>query len=207
MTILPPPPSHEEVSKFLSKWDKLEDYVSQESSLKKLFTQTYPRNVDMDDVLTKVSSLNAFYSTNIRYLFTVAKHIVDLQIDQRLANKDLSLVNEIAPVQITTLKGEVKTIDYYSFATKYCSHHFPENYAIYDSYIVKMLMHFKKKDQFYIFNETDLRNHPVYHNILLHFKNFFGLEKFSMKELDKYLWQAGKEYFSKEKTTKSKPRA
>lgn len=32
----------------------------QESSLRKLFAETYPRNVDMDDVLIKVCSLNDF---------------------------------------------------------------------------------------------------------------------------------------------------
>lgn len=84
-------PSAEQVSMYLERWDSLENYVLQESSLRKLFAETYPRNVEMDDVLIKVCSLNDFYSTNIFSPFTVAKHIVDLDIDQRLASRDLTL--------------------------------------------------------------------------------------------------------------------
>jgi hypothetical protein len=58
-------PSQTEVEKYLKLWDFLENYTLQESSLRKLFTKTYPLNNDLDDVLIKVCSLNDFYSTNI----------------------------------------------------------------------------------------------------------------------------------------------
>ena len=32
-------------------------------------------------------------------------------------------------------------------------------------------------------------------NILLKFREYYGLQEFSLKELDKYLWQFGKFYF------------
>ena len=140
-------PSAEQVSMYLERWDSLENYVLQESSLRKLFAETYPTNVDMDDVLIKVCSLNDFYSTNIFSPFTVAKHIVDLDIDQRLSSRDLTLVNDIALVKVN---GQ-KTINFYSFATKYCSHHFPDDYPIYDSFVEKMLMHFKRVGKFFKF--------------------------------------------------------
>ena len=76
-------PSKQQVEKYLKRWDSLENYVFQESSLKKLFTKTYPNNTDLDDVLIKVCALNDFYSTNIFSPFTVAKHIVNLKIDKR----------------------------------------------------------------------------------------------------------------------------
>ena len=139
-------PSAKQVSMYLEQWDSLEDYVLQESSLRKLFTQTYPLNVEMDDVLIKVCSLNDFYSTHIFSPFTVARHIVDLDIDKRLANRDLTLVNDIALVKV----NDWRTRNFYSFATKYCSHHFPEHYPIYDRFVEKMLMHFKRVDKFCI---------------------------------------------------------
>jgi len=187
-------PSVEQISIYLDLWDSLENYVLQESSLKKLFTETYPKNVYMDDVLIKVCSLNDFYSTNIFSPFTVAKHIVDLDIDNRLVNRDLSLVNDIAVVRVN---GQ-KTIKFYSFATKYCSHHFPEDYPIYDSFVEKMLMHFKRVDKFYKFKKDDLKHYPTYHAILMEFSRFYGLDGFTLKQVDKYLWQAGKEYFPKQ---------
>jgi hypothetical protein len=184
-------PSAEQVSMYLERWDSLENYVLQESSLRKLFAETYPRNVDMDDILIKVCSLNDFYSTNIFSPFTVAKHIVNLDIDQRLASRDLTLVNDIASVKI----NDLKTINFYSFATKYCSHHFPDNYPIYDSFVEKMLMHFNRMDKFFRFKKNDLKQYQIYNTVLIEFSRFYGLEDFTLKQIDKYLWQAGKQYF------------
>ena len=143
-----------EIKKYLNKWDKLENYVLQESSLQKLFNKTYPLNNDMDDVLIKVCSLNDFYSTNIFSPFTIAKHIVELDIDDRLRKGDLELVNEIAIVKVN---GN-KKINFYSFATKYCSHHKPIVYPIYDSHVEKLLMYFKKTDKFFKFKKEDLNS-------------------------------------------------
>jgi len=105
--------------------------------LNKLFFETYPLNNDLDDVLIKVCSLNDFYSTNIFSPFSVAKHIVSLGIDESLARNDLEIVNIIAKVKMNG--GKIK--NFYSFATKYCSHHKPTVYPIYDSYVDKMLMY------------------------------------------------------------------
>ena len=146
-------PSEFEVDKYLLRWESLENYVLQESSLTKLFTKTYPRNDDLDDVLVKVCSLNDFYSTNIFSPFKVAKHIVKLDIDERLKQKDLKLVNEIASIQISPNKS----INFYSFATKYCSHHDPITYPIYDSYVDKLLMRLKKLYGFSEFKKADLK--------------------------------------------------
>ena len=186
-------PSQKEVEAYLAKWDSLENYVLQESSLKKLFTQTYPLNVDMDDVLIKVCSLNDFYSTNIFSPFIVARHIVALKIDRRLAARDFSLVNDIAVVQMSNKK----TRNFYSFATKYCSHHLPEDYPIYDSFVEKMLMYLKRKDKFCAFKKDDLKDYPTYREILIRFRDYYGLGDFTLKQIDKYLWQAGKKYFPK----------
>ena len=121
-------PSADQVSMYLKRWHTFDSCVLQESSLRKLFAKTYPKNGEMDDVLIKVCSLNDFYSTNIFSPFTVAKHIVDLDIDPRLANRDLTLVNDIAVVKVNGRKPR----NNYSFATKYCSHHFPKDYPIYE---------------------------------------------------------------------------
>ncbi|MDC1141855.1 hypothetical protein OAU50_02080 [Planctomycetota bacterium] len=186
-----PTPSAKQVSIYLKRWQKLENYVLQESSIRKLFTTTYPKNVDMDDVLIKVCALNDFYSTNIYSPFKVARHIVDLEIDERLKLGDLELVNEVALVKI----NRSKTINFYSFATKYCSHHAPVVYPIYDSFVEKLLMHFKRIDRFHDFRKADLRQYPAYREVLTKFSQFYGLEKYSMKQIDQYLWQAGKKHF------------
>lgn len=188
-----PTPSKQQVELYLSNWDKLDNYVLQESSLKKLFTKTYPNNAELDDILIKVCSLNDFYSTNIFSPFTIAKHIQSLGIDKYLASNELSVVNKISRVKMNGGKHR----NFYSFASKYCSHHKPDTYPIYDSYVDKVLVYFRKRDKFYDFRYGDLRNYRKFTSIILAFRSFYVLEAFSVKDIDKYLWQLGKEYFPK----------
>ena len=155
--------------------------------------KTYPLNNDLDDVLIKVCALNDFYSTNIFSPFTVAKHILALKIDNSLAKDDLEIVNKIANVK---MNGE-KSINFYSFATKYCSHHKPTVYPIYDSYVEKMLVYFKKKNSFFDFARQDLRLYVKFRDILMKFREYYDLQQFNLKQIDQYLWQAGKKYFPK----------
>ena len=73
----------------------------------------------------------------------------------------------------------------------------PTVYPIYDSYVEKLLIHFKRMDKFADFKKTDLKNYQKYHDILLQFRNFYNLNAFNLKEIDKYLWQLGKLSFPK----------
>lgn len=186
-------PNKKEVKCYLQKWGTLESYVLQESSLEKLFFRTYPKNTKMDDVLIKVCSLNDFYSTNIFSPFSVAKHIVELDIDEYLKREDLSIVNKIAKVKMNG--GNIK--NFYSFATKYCSHHKPKIYPIYDYYVEKMLIYFKKMDKFTDFSKDDLKDYKKFRDTLNKFRQFYNLENFDLKQIDIYLWLAGKDYFPK----------
>ena len=172
-------------------WDGLENYSLQESALNKLFFQTYPNNTNIDDVLIKVSSLNDFYSTNIFSPFQVAKHIISLNIDARLVAGDVTLVNDIA--KVTMDNGTVR--NFYSFATKYCSHHMPLEFPIYDSYVDRLLRYFRDTDRFSRFSSDDLKDYEKFKNILIQFTSYYRLEPYNLKEIDKYLWQLGKEKF------------
>jgi hypothetical protein len=183
-------PSTAEVDKYIKRWDTLENYVLQENALDKLFFEVCASNDDINNILIKCSALNDFYSTNIFSIFTVAKHILALNIDKRLKTGDLSLVGDIANVSIN---GKPKY--FYSFASKYCSHHNPKMFAIYDSYVEKCLVYFNKRDRFSDFKKRDLKNYSVFTKVLLDFKAFYRLDNYNLKEIDKYLWQLGKEFF------------
>lgn len=187
-----PTPSKNDVEKYLKKWDSLENYVLQESALDKLFFYTYPNNTDINDILIKASALNDFYSTNIFSIFSVAKHILNLDIDNRLKNGDETLVDDIATVNING-----KDIKFYSFATKYCSHHLPTIFPIYDRYVERILLYFKKKDKFSQFNKSDLKNYKIFKRVLIDFKKFYNIDEYNLKDIDRYLWQLGKEYLPK----------
>lgn len=187
-------PSPQEVAEYEQKWNTLADYVNQENALDKLFFNLCPENKDMSDILIKCSSLNDFYSTNIFKVHNVAKHFLNQKIDERLAVGDLNLVMDLANIEING-----KRFFFYSFATKYCSHHRPDIYPIYDSYVNKLLKYFRDRDGFMAFKETNLKEYSKYYNIIQSFKSFYGLQEFSVKQIDKYLWQLGKEAFNRYK--------
>lgn len=187
-----PNPTKSEVEKYLKKWDSLENYVLQESALDKLFFDVYPNNKDINEILIKASSLNDFYSTNIFSIFPVAKHILELDIDKRLKELDTTLVNDIAKVKINGIEK-----NFYSFATKYCSHHNPKEFPIYDSFVEKCLMYFYKKDKFDDFSKNDLKDYSKFKDILNTFKKYYNIDKFDLKDIDRYLWQLGKDFFPK----------
>ena len=121
-------PSASEVEKYLKTWKNLKNYKLQEDALDKLFFELLPSNEEISDILLKVATLNDFYSTNIFSVYPVAEHILSLKIDERLRQGDVTLVNEI---QNVTINGVTRK--FYSFSTKYCSHHNPKEYPIYDS--------------------------------------------------------------------------
>ena len=191
-------PSLEEVEKYtIEKID--EHYKLQEVALNKLFTKTYPKNDDIDDILIKASSLNDFYSTKIFSIFPVAKHIKDLNIDKGLEDGDLSLVSKIASININGVNKK-----FYSFASKYCSHHKPEKFPIYDYYVDTMLKYFQKTDSFYKSKKMDLKNYETFCDVINEFIKFYGLGKFKIKQIDVYLWQLGKAAFPRNYKKKSK---
>ena len=187
-----PTPSKEQVNKYLAKWDELENYNLQEEALDKLFLNLCPINTDITDILLKVSALNDFYSTNIFSVYPVAKHILSLEVDARLKAGDVTLVEDLKSI---TISGKER--NFYSFASKYCSHHNPYDYPIYDSYVDSVLRYFRNKDGFASFADADLKNYVLFKGALIDFRAFYGLQEYNLKLLDKYLWLVGKDYFSK----------
>ncbi len=187
-----PSPSKKQISFYLSRWEGFQNYKLQENALNKLFLQLCPKNEMIEDILLKVSTLNDFYSTNIFSVFPIAEHILKLKIDRRLENNDISLVDDIKKVSIS---GKIK--NFYSFATKYCSHHKPYDFPIYDSYVDMMLRYFQYKSGFSNFKSSDLKDYSKFKKILLDFRGAYHLDDFNLKQIDQYLWQIGKEYFPK----------
>lgn len=202
LSIEVPIPSIDEVEKYLAKWNSLENYRLQESALNKLFFELCPNNVDISDILLKASTLNDFYSTNIFSIYPVAKHICLLKIDDRLKAGDVTLVDDIKKVAISDTEK-----NFFSFSTKYCSHHNPVDYPIYDSYVDEVLCYFRNRDGFALFKNDELRNYVRFKGLLIDFRAFYGLDKYSLKQIDQYVWQLGKEYFPKDYGKKKKKKS
>jgi len=185
-------PSVEEIDTYVKIWhedDEYEKFRQQEKSVVMLWNQ-YPTNTKLEEVLIKVSVLNKFYSTRIPDVLElhVAQHIVELNIDRRLDNLDFDIVDEIARVNEESNR-------YYSFATKYCSHHRPDKYPIYDSFVDKVLRYFRNEEKYYTFKNNDLKNYKSFMEVYHAFIEKYKLEKFSLREVDWYLWILGRNTF------------
>ena len=110
----------------------------------------------------------------------------------RLEIGDETLVNDIQHITINKVEK-----NFYSFATKYCSHHNPLEFPIYDSYVDKILCYFRDHDQFPLSQNINFKNYTEFKSILLNFRHHYGLDVFNLKQIDQYLWQLGKDYFPK----------
>ncbi len=188
-------PSREALLRYNHVWFNLEGYRVQEDALNKLFQKFCSDNKQLDDVLLKVTTLNAFYSTNIFNVYAVAKHIQSLGIDARLNQGDMILVSNIASGHGVKVSKNGKEKCFYSFATKYCSHHRPELFPIFDSYVERLLIHLRDVDHFAEFDKTELRNAVKFKGIIQELMKSYDLNEFTFKEVDRYLWQYGKEKF------------
>jgi hypothetical protein len=151
----------------------------------------FPDNRDESAVLLKATTINSLYATNIYAIFQVAQHICSMNIDPKLAQGSLEVVDEIATI---TLKGKRKRN--YSFATKYCSWHRPEIYPIFDSYVERLLWAYRQQDHFADYKRGETWHYPRYVEIIEQFRTHYGLNRFSFKELDKFLWLYGMKVFA-----------
>lgn len=186
-------PSVRELEGYLAKWDTLNVYVEHEAALEMLFRgdSEFSRNTSLRHIIVKCAVLNDFYSTNIYRIEPVAKHIASIdKFDERLLSGDRTLVAEIAQAK------DVKNFNY-SFATKYCSHHQPELYPIYDRYVADVLVFLKRKypNILKFKNRDGLKDYDTFVEAIEAVRDNFGLQGYSFKDIDRYLWQLGKDFY------------
>ena len=186
MTI--PRPSHALVKKYAIKFDH-GDYALTDAPIFDAVAR-HPINRNVRYVLMKVALINALYRTGILDTLRVAKHIAALNIDPHLRRGDPGIVNDIANVRFSRRK-----IYFYSFASKYCSFHCPDDYPIYDSFVRWVILRLKQQDRFARFTSADLLDYPTFKNILVQLRIFYDLTDVPFKRLDKCLWLHGKNYW------------
>ena len=192
-----------DIKLYLKKWNSSKEYVAHENALNYLFFRRGDDFLNQDDLLIKCSVLNDFYGTNIYEVYHVVKHYLTIHdLAERLSqtpNEQNDLVAELRYVPVPKSQKSLRksdTIDYYSFATKFCSHHTPELFPIDDSYVDRVLREFRNH-KVMTFRNNDLLNYGKFVRIIKEFQRIYGLEKYTVKEIDMYLWQLGKECFPK----------
>ncbi len=184
----------------------LSDYHLQEQLLWEIFGK-YPKNTDYGQVYLKVAMLNTFYSTGIQDVASVARNIVDniTNADKLMKDGDLTVVHRIALVNHGK-NGEDNWINHFSFATKYCSFHYPKRYPIYDDLVYRVLSKLRKSLTTMPFDQETFKDkqwsekkkakcgYALYKDIYNRFVKLYAtnFNEKDYKTVDRYLWGSRK---------------
>lgn len=193
------------------------DIELQEELLTKVFQKNTitKENTNLDIILMKVTMLNSFYSTMIKNkdLVAVARYIECLEFDKELVKykykgqPNIELVYELAYGIKDFADDEINNI--YSFASKYCAWHEPNLYPIVDSYTKGVLYKINKELNLWktIPHNNSAGYKRITHKALNHYDVYYELymgvlsyikEEYkltlSLKQLDIFLYEYGKEY-------------
>ena len=184
-------PTPDNVRQAVAKFDTENRII--EGALRELLSQ-YPNNAAPTQVLLKATSINTLYSTQIRLysetiptILEVAEHIVNLCIDSDLERGEPDVVSRLATIEVASKRPRF----YYSFATKYCSWHNPKAYPIFDSRVYTYLCHLVNEHCLDRFVQNDCWIYPRFREIVDEFRNRNGLERFTFKDIDKFLYIQG----------------
>lgn len=115
----------EALKKYLETFANQEMYFINDTRNLELF-QRFPLNTNEDDIRMKVSAINETEIREHAIAGDMITHIKNLNIDERLTQGDLALVEDIA-----NLEGHGKEYHLLHFASAYCNFHKPEVYPIY----------------------------------------------------------------------------
>ena len=151
----------------------------------------YPKNTCPWQVLLKVAALNALYKTRIMNVYPVVETILGVgrKLDSLISRGDPAAVDLMKMVKF---EKREKTINFFSFASKYCHFHKPDSYPIYDQYVDAALRKLRRDKQLSF--GTDALNREAYAPFKSVIDSFIGryAAGCSYDAVDKFLWRMGK---------------
>ena len=188
------PPAEPNIQRILNQHDS-EGGNSTNASLRKLFVNLNNEE-NIHEVTIKVAALNQIYSTSIQYITPVAFKIFEnIKNTHKYnnINEYVSLVDTISTVTwISQNTSKKHTRCNMSFSSKYI--HFLNGYLtpIYDSYIWILLIGYLNQNNTKKSSFKSPTNYNEFYAVFTKFRNEFSLESYSTYEIDKFLWQYGK---------------
>lgn len=157
-----------------------------ESTIRELIN-AYRGNQDCRQILVKVLTISTLYHARVLDidLLPLSHHIESIDdLDSRMLHGDPAAVDAI-----WRSKGTKR--HYPSFASKYCSWHNQEAYAIYDRNAWSALKAYATFGDRFAFPEREFTEYATFLNIVRRFQSSFGLQHYSLKDIDKFLWRVG----------------
>jgi hypothetical protein len=111
--------------KYLGIFANQEMYFVNDIRKVELFEKV-PSNTNAEDIRSKVSAVNDHDINQFSILNEMVDHILKLSIDDKIKKGDLSVVDEIASIEVRGTKHNLL-----HFASVYCNFHRPDIFPIY----------------------------------------------------------------------------
>lgn len=163
-------------------------------SIELLFRQ-FPENKNLETIFLKAAALNQIYSTRIFNVYELAVGIHNINnLDTIISDGDPELVEQVATNHNLKRKNNKggKPIRFYSFATKYCHFHNPDEYPIYDTMVVKSLNNFNKLSGGKLnYTLESLRRFGSFKETICNFRKQVIAKEVTARKLDLFLWAYG----------------
>jgi hypothetical protein len=173
---------HETFKKYLEIYGDQELYFTNDTRNLEFFKE-YPSNVNLEDVTQKLSLMNDSDFNKLGAQEPMAKHIIELKIDSRLAKNDLSVVSDIARI---TLNGKEENLLH--FASVYCNLHKPEVFPIYSDQFHDFYKRYISEYKLDI-NPDELDRYEVFTKIQDDVITRFGIKgKMNYLQMRKFAW-------------------
>lgn len=149
-----------------------------------------PKNTTLPEVVAKVSVIKTLYATPIYDVYSICERIVHVPtFDLLLERGDLEAVKIVRSGHGIRMKKTNKELDFYSFATKYCSFHNPREYPIYDNLVADLLWTLNKEHKWtHNLYKYSLLDYGQFKTLLDTCAQFYSLGVESYKTLDQGLW-------------------
>lgn len=152
----------------------------------------YPKNTCPWQVLLKVTTLNVLYKTRIMNVYPVVETILGVgrKLDSLISRGDPAAVDLMKMVKFAKRD---KTINFFSFASKYCHFHKPDRYPIYDQYVDAALRKLRRDKQLtFASGALNRESYAPFKAVIEEFIERYAAGC-SYDAVDKFLWQMGKD--------------
>lgn len=172
----------ESLKKYLDLYSGQETYFVNDTRNLEFF-KANPTNSKQEDIHQKLSVMNDADFNRLGAQEPMAKHILALNIDPRLAKNDLSLVPDIARI---TINGKEENLLH--FASVYCNLHKPDVFPIYSDQFAGFYKRYIKEYKLDI-NPDQLNQYMVFTKVQDDLITRYGVKgKMNFLQMRKFAW-------------------
>lgn len=175
-------PFQESLKKYLEIFLSQETYFVNDTRNLEFFKKN-SKNTTLEEISLKLSVMDDADFVRLGANEVVAKHILSLNIDPRLAKGDLTVVEDIAHV---TVNGQEQHLLH--FASSYCNLHRPDVFPIYSDQHIEFYKRYFKEHSLPL-NPAEFNRYPVFTQALNDLVTRYGLKnKLNYLQMRKFGW-------------------